>query len=277
MNQLFVIQHNDQRVLTTKQLADVHETDAQFITNNFERNKKHFIEGVHYYHLKGEELKAFKNYLYNIDVVDSNYTSERCLVQNSAYDIVPKRTPHLYLWTERGANRHCKILDTAKAWEQFDNLEDTYFRVKEFVQHKFAIPQTFSEALQLAAQIQAENERLQEQEKLLLPRATGYDLIVDGQGSQSMNEFAKSMNWGRNRLYEALREHGIFMKDTTTPMQKYIASKYFLVKQCRKGNMTFPVTFITTKGMDYLVRKVGEWGIVRELLDHGKLSQRPTA
>ena len=37
----------------------------------------------------------------------------------------------LYLWTERGASRHCKILDTEKAWEQFDHLEDTYFRVKE--------------------------------------------------------------------------------------------------------------------------------------------------
>ncbi len=35
------------------------------------------------------------------------------------------------LWTERGANRHCKILDTDKAWEQFDNLEETYFRAKE--------------------------------------------------------------------------------------------------------------------------------------------------
>ena len=46
---------------------------------------------------------------------------------------VDKRTPQLYLWTERGANRHCKILDTDKAWEQFDNLEETYFKVKEIV------------------------------------------------------------------------------------------------------------------------------------------------
>ncbi len=42
----------------------------------------------------------------------------------------------LYLWTERGANRHCKILDTDKAWKQFDNLEETYFRVKEIDPYK---------------------------------------------------------------------------------------------------------------------------------------------
>ena len=46
-------------------------------------------------------------------------------------DLVAKGTSQLYLWTERGANRHCKILDTDKAWEQFDNLEETYFKVKQ--------------------------------------------------------------------------------------------------------------------------------------------------
>ncbi len=47
----------------------------------------------------------------------------------------------LYLWTERGANRHCKILDTDRAWEQFDNLEETYFRVKEIDPYKGLSPE----------------------------------------------------------------------------------------------------------------------------------------
>jgi len=37
----------------------------------------------------------------------------------------------LYLWTLKGANRHCKILDTDKAWHQFDLLEENYFKVKK--------------------------------------------------------------------------------------------------------------------------------------------------
>ena len=41
--------------------------------------------------------------------------------------VVAKNAPLLYLWTHRGASRHCKILDTEKAWEQFDNLEESYF------------------------------------------------------------------------------------------------------------------------------------------------------
>lgn len=246
MNELVTVNFDSQRVLTTKQLAEVYEVDPNIISKNFGNHRDKFIEGKHYYLLKGTALKEFKNYMNDIQVVG-------------------KRSPHLYLWTERGANRHCKILDTDKAWEQFDNLEDTYFRVKEYVQNQFAIPKTYSEALRLAADIQAENERLKDQEQLLLPKANGYDLIVNSDGTQSMNEFAKSMNWGRNRLFAALRDNGIFIEGTTVPKQRFVEGKYFIVKQCRKGRMVFPVTFITPKGMKYVVKKVDEWGIMDDL------------
>ena len=246
MNELVTVNFDNQRVLTTRQLAEIYETTTTAISQNFKNNQRYFKEGVHYYLLKGAVLKEFKNYLDDISLVG-------------------KRSPHLYLWTERGANRHCKILDTDKAWEQFDNLEDTYFRVKEYVQNKFVIPKTYSEALRLAADIQAENERLKEQEQLLLPKANGYDLIVNSDGTQSMNAFAKSMNWGRNRLFTALRDNGIFIEGTTVPKQRFITEKHFIVKQCRKGRMVFPVTFITPKGMKYIVNKVQEWGIMDDL------------
>ncbi len=34
---------------------------------------------------------------------------------------------HLFLWTGRGAARHAKVLETEKAWEVFEKLEDCYF------------------------------------------------------------------------------------------------------------------------------------------------------
>ena len=108
MNNLQIIEHEGIRVLTTKQLAEASETN---IKTNFNRNKERFIEGRDYYLLKSAELKEFKNY-----VTDSN--------------LVDSRAPQLYLWTERGANRHSKILDTDMAWKQFDVLEETYFKVK---------------------------------------------------------------------------------------------------------------------------------------------------
>ncbi|MDL0292482.1 ORF6N domain-containing protein, partial [Clostridioides difficile] len=90
---------------------DVYETDSRNISNNFNNNKDRFIEGKHYFLLQGDDLKNFKG-------IHTEYENL-------------KFASKMYLWTERGANRHCKILDTDKAWEQFDNLEETYFKVKQ--------------------------------------------------------------------------------------------------------------------------------------------------
>lgn len=112
------IEHKGQRVITTELLAQIYETDTNNIAQNFKRNKDNFKEGIHYFLLQGEALRAFKR-----EVTDSHFA-------------IAPNVNQLYLWTERGANRHCKILDTPKAWEQFDNLEETYFLVKE---HKKAL------------------------------------------------------------------------------------------------------------------------------------------
>lgn len=106
------LEYKGQKVITTAMLAEAYETDTVNIRNNFKRNKDKFVEGKHYYYLQGDELKEFKK------VVTESYFPNAMITR-------------LYLWTERGANHHCKILDTDKAWEQFENLEETYFRVKE--------------------------------------------------------------------------------------------------------------------------------------------------
>lgn len=123
-DKLAPIEHDGQRVITTELLAQVYETDTNNIKVNFNRNKDKFKEGIHYFLLRGDDLRAFKREVTESDPVAFGE------VTDSHFAIAPN-VNQLYLWTERGANRHCKILDTPKAWEQFDNLEETYFMVKE--------------------------------------------------------------------------------------------------------------------------------------------------
>lgn len=113
MNKLIPVELQNQRVLTTQQLAEAYETDANNVKNNFNNHKDKFIGGIHYFFLQGDDLRDFRLQVSDTDLQISSMTRS------------------LYLWTERGANRHCKILDTDKAWEQFDYLEDTYFTVKQ--------------------------------------------------------------------------------------------------------------------------------------------------
>lgn len=101
------IEWGGQIVITTAQLAQAYGTTAKNVTKNFNRNKERFEVGKHYFALQGDELKEFMRVV-----------PERCL---------PPSTSIAYLWTRRGASRHCKILGTDKAWEQFDYLEDNYF------------------------------------------------------------------------------------------------------------------------------------------------------
>lgn len=105
--------YNGQKVITTELLAQAYETTGDSIRHNFNRNKERFAEGKHFFYVAGEKLKAFKRSMTDSHVAISDNVNQ------------------LYLWTERGANRHSKILDTDKAWEQFENLEETYFKVKE--------------------------------------------------------------------------------------------------------------------------------------------------
>jgi len=112
MSELRVIERQNKRVLLTAQLAEQYQTDVNNIQNNFFNHKDRFEEGKQYHILQGDELRQLKREVNNID-------------------LVPVNVNKLYLWTESGALRHAKILDTDKAWETYEILEDTYFSIKE--------------------------------------------------------------------------------------------------------------------------------------------------
>ena len=111
MNELTPVKFDGEIVITTKLLAQVYECEEANISNNFKRNENKFIEGKHYYKLTGKELKEFK----------TNHLND---------DPSMLRINCLYLWTKRGASRHCKMLGTEKAWDMFDSLEENYFNPK---------------------------------------------------------------------------------------------------------------------------------------------------
>lgn len=112
MQNLIPLEFKNQRIMTTKVLAEQFATEENNIKVNFQRNSARFEEGKHYFKLEGSVLADFKN-----RVTDSN--------------LVGKNANSLILWTDRGAARHAKILETDEAWQIYEELEDTYFNVKE--------------------------------------------------------------------------------------------------------------------------------------------------
>lgn len=113
MKQILPLDYKSRRIMTTKILAEAYGTKEDNIQKNFSRNEDRFEEGKHYFKLEGQELKNFKDSL-------------------PTESLEPlKFAPVLYLWTERGAARHAKILDTDEAWNVYEELEDNYFNPKQ--------------------------------------------------------------------------------------------------------------------------------------------------
>lgn len=150
MDKLIPMELKKQRVMTTEILAEQYGTHTERIRQNYLRNEKRFVEGKHYYKLVGDELRSFK----------AEYLNDTNL----------KFAKELLLWTEKGAARHAKILDTDEAWEVYEELEETYFKIKENVQALNTSQlspelQMFNKLFQAMAKQELENNQIKEEIK----------------------------------------------------------------------------------------------------------------
>ncbi len=101
-------------VVTTELLATLYGTEANNIKVNHSRNSDRFVEGKHYFKIEGAELRELKH-----RVTQSNSVK------------IARNVRALILWTERGAARHAKMLETDQAWDVFEKLEDCYFNQRQ--------------------------------------------------------------------------------------------------------------------------------------------------
>lgn len=122
--QVSIVNFKSIPVVTTEMLADFYGTESKNIQQNHTRNKSRFIEGKHFFRIVGQELKDFASSLKIL--TNDLLTSQRGLQISS-------KTRVLTLWTERGAARHAKMLDTDQAWDVFEQLEDCYFHRQEIL------------------------------------------------------------------------------------------------------------------------------------------------
>ena len=100
-------------VLTTDMLAQAYTVEPKQVRQNFANNRERFVEGKHYFSVSGQQLKAFRLCVENFD------------------SQISAKVRTLTLWTERGAARHAKMLNSDKAWDVFELLEETFFREKD--------------------------------------------------------------------------------------------------------------------------------------------------
>ena len=143
-----------------------------------------------------------------------------------------------------------------------------FIDVENKVREVFSVPQTYAEALQLAAD-QARKIEIQNSEILeLKPKAELAQTLMESEQSITIGQFAKSTGLiGQNKLFELLRQQKYLMTlgdRRNTPYQTYIDQGLFEVieKPFKRGDMNgigFQ-TLITPKGQERLFRLIKEDG-----------------
>lgn len=215
-----IVERNNQRVLTAEQLAEAFDTDVKSIHHNFNYNKKYFVEGKHYFSLKGDDLKEFKTY----------------------HEILGKlkHAPIIYLYTEKGAWMHAKSLNTDKAWSAYETLVDDYFKKVEEqkaeltklspqLQFMILTEQRQNELEERQAALQAENEELRKDMRHL-------SLVVDNEVWLTEHQKADIQQAVKTRIGKLKKDmidahfHGIYSELKTffnVPKYDKIARKDF--------------------------------------------------
>ena len=129
---------------------------------------------------------------------------------------------------------------------------------------QFQIPQTYSEALMLAAK---QAEQIEQQTALIeaqKPKVEFYEAVTGSSDTIDIASVAKVLNikgFGRNNLFEFLRDKNILMQNNM-PFQNYVDRGYFRVIESRytkpDGSSHINLkTVVYQKGLDY-IRKLLE-------------------
>lgn len=135
---------------------------------------------------------------------------------------------------------------------------ETEKRAKQIYQ----LPQTFAQALQLAATQAVQIEEQQKQIEANAPKVKAAEIMLMSDDSITVPEFAKSVHRGPNKLYKAMRDDKLLIDKGNRhnlPYQQYIDAGYFKVKEksevINNKVKLFHQTYITPKGQIYLANK----------------------
>lgn len=145
--------------------------------------------------------------------------------------------------------RECLILASGYNIKLRAAIIDELARMKkEKSNNQTKLPQTFSEALQLAAD-QAKQLELQ------APKVESYDMFIDSSSLQGFKEVANLLGLGRNTLMSKLRELKI-ITSKNIPYQQYLNMGLFEVKESTQNGFNIATTYVTPKGIEYIKKKV---------------------
>lgn len=213
-------------------------------------------------------MKSIRNILGSAQ----NLANQKWFAETTYMDAQGKRQP-MFLMNRDGFSLLTMSLTGEKAMafkvafiEQFNRMEQA---IKELAPATPAIPQTFAQALRLAAEQAETNEAQQKQLEAQAPKVAFATAIINSPSSCGIDELAKllkqnGVDMGEIRLFQWLRDNDYLCSVGTArnqPTQKALDMGLFELKPQTWTNpktdevMTTTRTMVTGKGKEYFINK----------------------
>ena len=187
---------------------------------------------------------------------ESDYTNDR------------GRTYKKYILTEEAFTLVTMAYTTIEAMKFKVKYITEFNRMKQLLGNRNSrLPSSFAEALRLAADLEDEKEKLEAENKILLPKAQVHDQITNAKNLAGVKKIGKNIGIGEKKFFEFLRATKIFYKegDNNLPYQNYQNKEYFEVKvkvnTDKEGNsFNTYTTKVTGKGEIFILNIVNKYG-----------------
>ena len=212
--------------------------------------------------------KEHKNVLRDIENLSCSETFNRLNFERITYKDARNREQTAYQMTKDGFSFLVMGYTGDKAGQFKEKYIDAFNRMEETIKNGgYAIPQTFSQALMLAAKQQ---EKIEEQNRLILeqePKVQFFDAVASSKDAIEMKSVANTLDFvgvGRNKLFEILRDAGV-LTHKNQPMQRFIDNGCFRTIEQKyeksDGEICINIkTLVYQKGVNYiksLLEKMG--------------------
>lgn len=265
----------NQKVMLAKTIAEIHETEIKKVNELINNNLDEFDFGIDILDLSPVVIKdqSIKELLLSSGYTNRGITST--LNQNG----------NIYLLSEQGYHALVSLMRTEKAKEIRKKLRREYFTMREVINSNEQLKASLLLSIYnggqdgILASKQLTELEIKEATKPLLdkintiePLADKYNIYLDVNGLTDITSFSKSLGikgLGRNNMYKWLRNNGYLMKNNE-PYQKYITQELFILKpngeHKNKDGESIPdfKTYLTKKGVNYLLEKFIDNGIIKK-------------
>lgn len=137
-----------------------------------------------------------------------------------------------------------------------DKIRDYFLECEK--KSQLYIPQTYSEALMLAAKQAEEIENQQKQITTMKPKAEYFDEIVDRNGLTNFRDTAKLLGVSEKALIFLLIDKKYIYRDQKgklKPAAKHVGN-YLGLKEWAKGEKAGTQTLVTAKGRDHFLKLI---------------------